>query len=114
MGAVIQECDVTFSRDLTLICRHSQCDLHTTTNVLTIPSLAAKCSVPFRPANSTSSAAAKCCTSDFTTAELSTLCSKMDGSNPIAITPATYLDGTPKYRTDLYAKTCSPILTPKE
>ncbi len=28
----------------------SQCDLHTTTNILAIPELAAKCSQPFTPA----------------------------------------------------------------
>src|SRR5712692_297118 len=27
-----------------LVCRHSQCDLHTTTNILSVPELAAKCS----------------------------------------------------------------------
>jgi glycerophosphoryl diester phosphodiesterase len=31
MGAGIIECDVTFSKDLELICRHAQCDLHYTT-----------------------------------------------------------------------------------
>ncbi len=32
MGAGIVECDVTFTKDRQLVCRHSQCDLHTTTN----------------------------------------------------------------------------------
>ena len=31
MGAGIVECDVTFTKDKELVCRHSQCDLHTTT-----------------------------------------------------------------------------------
>jgi glycerophosphoryl diester phosphodiesterase len=31
MGAGVIECDVTFTRDRQLVCRHSQCDLHTTT-----------------------------------------------------------------------------------
>jgi glycerophosphoryl diester phosphodiesterase len=44
MGAGIIECDVTFTEDRELVCRHSQCDLHTTTNILAIPELAAKCS----------------------------------------------------------------------
>ncbi|KAK0627922.1 PLC-like phosphodiesterase [Immersiella caudata] len=114
MGAGIQECDVVFTKDRSLVCRHAQCDLHRTTNILTIPSLNAKCTTPFTPANSTHPATAKCCTSDFTLAELSTLCSKMDGANPAATTPLEYLDGTPKFRTDLYAKTCSPILTLRE
>src|ERR1700686_5446518 len=47
MGAGVIECDVTFTRDRQLVCRHSQCDLHTTTNSLSVPALAAKCSQPF-------------------------------------------------------------------
>lgn len=43
MGAGIQECDVTFTNDGQLVCRHDQCDLHTTTNILVTP-LAAMCS----------------------------------------------------------------------
>ena len=50
MGAGIIECDVTFTKDRQLVCRHSQCDLHATTNILEIPELAAKCSEPFTPA----------------------------------------------------------------
>ena len=41
MGAGVIECDVTFTKDKQLVCRHSQCDLHTTTNILTVPALAA-------------------------------------------------------------------------
>ncbi len=33
MGAGIVECDVTFTNDAALVCRHSECDLHTTTNI---------------------------------------------------------------------------------
>ncbi|KAL2258179.1 hypothetical protein VTK26DRAFT_8626 [Humicola hyalothermophila] len=111
MGAGIQECDVTFTRDHRLVCRHAQCDLHMTTNVVTIPELNAKCTVPFKPASGGSPATAKCCTSDFTLAELKTLCAKMEAADPTANTPAEFLGGTPGYRTDLYAKTCSRILT---
>ncbi|KAK0645396.1 PLC-like phosphodiesterase [Cercophora newfieldiana] len=116
MGAGIQECDVVFTKDLALVCRHAQCDLHTTTNVLAVPALAAKCTTPFTPYNKTSGAAAtaKCCTSDFTLPELNTLCSKMDGFNPNATTVKEYIDGTPGYRTDLYAKGCSKILELRE
>src|SRR3954447_10978906 len=42
MGAGIIECDVTFTKDRQLVCRHSQCDLHTTTNILAAPALAAR------------------------------------------------------------------------
>ena len=34
MGAGIVECDVTFTKDKQLVCRHAQNDLHTTTNIL--------------------------------------------------------------------------------
>src|SRR5262249_38387202 len=37
MGAGVIECDVTFTKDRELVCRHSQCDLHTTTNILSVP-----------------------------------------------------------------------------
>lgn len=108
MGAGILECDVTFTRDKELVCRHSQCDLHTTTNILATP-LAAKCSVPFAPAvfdangNLVQPATATCCTSDITLAEFRSLRGKMDASNPRARTVAEYLGGTPSFRTDLYA-----------
>ncbi|MEN9308653.1 MAG: hypothetical protein RL173_2585 [Fibrobacterota bacterium] len=115
MGAGILECDVTFTKDQELVCRHSQCDLHTTTNVLAIPELAAKCSVPFTPYDSATgkAASALCCTSDFTLAEFKQLCGKMDASNPKARTVAEYLGGTPSWRTDLYA-TCGEVMTHKE
>jgi glycerophosphoryl diester phosphodiesterase len=74
MGAGIIECDVTFTADKELVCRHSQCDLHTTTNILDTP-LAEKCSKPFTAATFTDDgaiatpASAQCCTSDITLAE---------------------------------------------
>lgn len=115
MGAGIIECDVTFTKDRQLVCRHSQCDLHATTNILAVPELAAKCSQPFTPANPATGApaSAKCCTSDITLAEFKSLCGKMDGSNPKATTVAEYLDGTPKFRTDTYA-TCGTVLSHEE
>lgn len=105
MGAGIIECDVTFTKDRELVCRHSQCDLHTTTNILTVPSLAAKCSQTFVPASAATGrkASARCCTSDITLAEFRTLTAKMDGFNPDAKTPEEYQNGTPRWRTDLYA-----------
>jgi glycerophosphoryl diester phosphodiesterase len=105
MGAGIMECDVTFTKDKQLVCRHSQCDLHTTTNVLAIPDLAAKCSQPFSPADAASgkAASAKCCTSDFTLAEYRRLQGKMDAANVKATNLEDYLRGTASWRTDLYA-----------
>jgi glycerophosphoryl diester phosphodiesterase len=105
MGAGVIECDVTFTKDRQLVCRHSQCDLHTTTNILSMPGLAAKCTMPFVPADPATGrkASAKCCTSDITLAEFRTLSAKMDGFNPNATTVAMYQDGTPRWRTDLYS-----------
>ena len=42
MGAGILECDVTFTKDKELVCRHAQNDLHTTTDILATD-LADKC-----------------------------------------------------------------------
>ncbi len=105
MGAGVIECDVTFTKDRQLVCRHSQCDLHTTTNILSVPALAAKCSQPFSPADPATGkkATAKCCTSDITLAEFKTLMAKMDGANADATNAADYQNGTPRWRTDLYA-----------
>jgi glycerophosphoryl diester phosphodiesterase len=105
MGAGVIECDVTFTRDRQLVCRHSQCDLHTTTDILTIPDLAAKCSQPFSPADPATGrkASAKCCTSDITLADFKRLTAKMDGFNSDAKTPEDYQNGTLRWRTDLYA-----------
>ncbi len=104
MGAGILECDVTFTKDKQLVCRHSQCDLHTTTNILATP-LASKCSQNFSPFDPVSgkTASANCCTSDITLAEFKTLQGKMDAFNPMAITVDEYLTGTANWRTDLYA-----------
>jgi glycerophosphoryl diester phosphodiesterase len=113
MGAGIVECDVTFTADRELVCRHSQCDLHTTTNILAVPELAAKCTQPFTPAAGSTPASAQCCTSDITLAEFKTLCGKMDASNPNATTVEEYLGGTLDWRTDLYA-TCGTLMTHAE
>ncbi len=105
MGAGVIECDVTFTKDKQLVCRHSQCDLHTTTNILSVPALAAKCAQPFTPADPATGkkASAKCCTSDITLAEFKSLTAKMDAANLDATTVADYQNGTPRWRTDLYA-----------
>ncbi|PCK30180.1 glycerophosphodiester phosphodiesterase family protein [Pseudoalteromonas piscicida] len=104
MGAGIVECDVAFTKDKELVCRHSQCDLHTTTNILATD-LAQKCTTPFTPADPENGVAAQamCCTSDITLAEFTTLKGKMDAANPMATTVEEYMDGTAKWRTDLYA-----------
>ena len=118
MGAGILECDVTFTKDRQLVCRHDQCDLHTTTNILATP-LAAHCSRPFSPAEFDANgrlvkaASALCCASDLSLAEYKTLKGKMDASNPAARTPEEFLGGTANWRTDLYS-TGATLLTHKE
>jgi glycerophosphoryl diester phosphodiesterase len=118
MGAGIQECDVTFTEDGQLVCRHDQCDLHTTTNILVTP-LKAMCSKLFSPAefdgsgNRTKAATALCCTSDLSVSEFKTLKGKMDASNPNATTPEAFQGGTANWRTDLYS-TGATLLTHKE
>ncbi len=108
MGAGIVECDVTFTKDKELVCRHAQNDLHTTTNILATP-LAQKCIKPFTPAtfdaNGTllTPARAECRTSEITLAEFKTLRGKMDAFDPRARTVAEFLGGTPNFRTDLYS-----------
>ena len=101
MGAGILECDVTFTADLELVCRHAQNDLHTTTDIL-LTDLALKCTKGFTAAAGETPAAAECRTSDLTLAEFRTLKPKMDASDPKAVTVEAYLGGIAAFRTDLY------------
>lgn len=118
MGAGIIECDVTFTKDKELVCRHSQCDLHATTNILQTP-LAKKCSQEFSPAifdengKLVKPASAKCCTSDITLAEFKTLKGKMDATNKNALSVDEYVNATPSWRTDLYNQHAT-LMTHKE
>ncbi|MGZ8226205.1 MAG: glycerophosphodiester phosphodiesterase family protein [Methylococcaceae bacterium] len=102
MGAGIVECDVTFTKDKELVCRHSQCDLHTTTDILATD-LAGKCSVQPDFASDKPFANVQCCTSDITLAEFKTLKGKMDAGDPNAKTVTDYMNATPSFRTDLYS-----------
>ena len=71
--------------------------------------MAAQCSAPFTPAGFDADgtlitpATAQCCTSDITLAEFKTLQSKMDAFNPAATTVAEFMQGTARWRTDLYS-----------
>ena len=112
MGAGIVECDVTFTKDRELVCRHSQCDLHTTTNIVATD-LAEKCTSPPDFTSPTPFKNVVCCTSDITLAEFKTLCGKMDASRPNAATVEEYMGGTANFRTDLYS-TCGTLLTHAE
>lgn len=111
MGAGIVECDVTFTSDGNLVCRHSDCDLHTTTNILTSPmrdkcerpwtgTFAGNWGGPFDPNDS--NAGPKCCTWTLTLDEFKALQAKMDAANPSATSLAGYMNATASWRTDLY------------
>jgi glycerophosphoryl diester phosphodiesterase len=103
MGAGMLECDVTFTKDLALVCRHSQNDLATTTNILVTP-LAATCIEPFRPAEVDErgrvvrAARAQCRTSELSVAEFKSLRGKIDAFNPAAQTPEEFVATTPAPR----------------
>ncbi|SHG91120.1 glycerophosphoryl diester phosphodiesterase [Cognatiyoonia sediminum] len=113
MGAGILECDVTFTEDLELVCRHAQNDLHTTTNILATP-LADTCVTPFAPADGDTDAAAECRTSEITLAEYRTLTPKMDAADRSATTVEAYLGGTADWRTDLYSVEPATIMSHAE
>ncbi|MGR9053487.1 MAG: glycerophosphodiester phosphodiesterase family protein [Gammaproteobacteria bacterium] len=102
MGAGIVECDVTFTKDKELVCRHSQCDLYTTTNILATE-LAEQCTTPPDFNSDKPFANVQCCTSDITLAEFKTLKAKMDAGNPNARTVEEFMSATPNWRTDLYS-----------
>lgn len=102
MGAGIVECDVTYTADGVLVCRHSECDLHTTTNIVATD-LNNRCTVPWTgPFDQGQNPAPQCCTSDLTLQEFRSLEAKMDASDRGAVTPEGYLGGTANWRTDLY------------
>ena len=111
-GAGIIECDVTFTRDGALVCRHSQCDLHRTTNILETP-LAERCRVPFEPATDEADAQVECCASDITLTEFKSLCGRHDDANLRARTPADYLRGPSSADPERYPH-CGTLLTLSE
>ena len=113
MGAGIFECDVTFTKDKQLVCRHAQNDLQGTTNIL-VTNLKEKCTKPFIPANSSEPAVAECLTTDITLEEFKTLRGKMDGVNKNAMDVKSYMAGTPSWRTELYAEAGGTLLTHQE
>ena len=112
-GAAILECDVTFTQDLELVCRHAQNDLHTTTAILATP-LASPCVPPFTPAAGDTPATAECRTSEITLEQYSTLTPKMDAADSTATTVEAYLGGTADWRTDLYSAEPATIMTHAE
>jgi glycerophosphoryl diester phosphodiesterase len=75
MGAGIVECDASFTKDAELVCRHSECDLHTTTNIVATE-LNNKCATPWSGPGSQP----LCCSSALTLDEFKSLKGKMDAS----------------------------------
>ncbi len=106
-GAGILECDVTFTADRELVCRHAQDDLHTTTDIL-VTDLADRCTTGFTPGEGEAEASAECRTSDLTLAEFQTLTPKMDAYDPGAQTPEAFQGGVAPWRTTLFSE--SPTL----
>jgi glycerophosphoryl diester phosphodiesterase len=113
MGAGILECDVTFTADKELVCRHAQNDLHTTTDIL-LTDLADTCVTPFTPAEGDTPAAAECRTSEITLDQFRTLTPKMDAANTAATTVEDYVGGTATWRTDLYSIAPATLMTHAE
>jgi glycerophosphoryl diester phosphodiesterase len=120
MGAGTLECDVVFTKDRELVCRHAQNDLATTTNILLTP-LAATCVRPFEPAvvdtagKILTPATAECRTSEITLAEFKTLRGKMEAFDAAAQTVEQFVGGTASFRTDLYSgPTSGTLLTHAE
>lgn len=111
-GAGFIECDASITRSQTFVCRHSVCDLHFTTDILSRPELAAKCQSPFTPRTDGGAAHAECCTFDFEDAELAQLCATMEQvTNPDAATVDTYLLGAPGFRSPYIAQQrCHPLM----
>ncbi|ARE41450.1 Glycerophosphoryl diester phosphodiesterase [Rhodovulum sp. P5] len=112
MGAGIVECDVTFTKDKELVCRHAQNDLATTTNIL-VTDLADTCVTPFTPAGGSTGAKAQCRTSELTLEQFQSLSPKMDAADKSATTPAAYQGGVADWRTTLYAGDAT-IMTHKD
>jgi len=109
MGAGTIECDVTFTKDLALVCRHAQDDLATTTDILLTP-LASTCVHPFKPARLDAqgtvrrAASAECRTSDLTLAQWKSLRGKIDEFNPAAQTAEEFVAPPRAPRPDLGAR----------
>lgn len=93
MGAGVFECDVTFTEDLELVCRHSQNDLASTTNILSTD-LAATCITPFQAAKGNRAAQAECRTSDITLDDFRRLSPRMEGFDKQAKTTAAFHDAS--------------------
>ncbi|WP_424931196.1 glycerophosphodiester phosphodiesterase family protein [Amaricoccus macauensis] len=113
MGAGVLECDVAFTADKELVCRHAQDDLATTTNILATD-LGQKCTAGFTPASGDTPAGADCRTSDLTLEEFKSLEGKMDAGDDTATDIESFMDATAGWRTDLYSAQGGTLMTHAE
>ena len=109
---------MSFTSDRELVCRHSNCDLHYTTNILATD-FASKCSKPFTPYDpkTGTEADALCCTSDITLAEFKSLCAEMEATTFNAVNTSEYMGrigSTPDWRTNMYAYSCAETMSLKD
>jgi len=118
-GAGLIECDASVTRDGELVCRHSTCDLATTTDIVAQhPAMLSRCSRPWRAATPATAAApatpaeVECCTYDFSLSELAVLCATMDSLvDRNATRREGYLLGPPAFRSAYLARArCHPLV----
>ncbi|MEM7193353.1 MAG: glycerophosphodiester phosphodiesterase family protein [Pseudomonadota bacterium] len=112
MGAGILECDVTFTRDRELVCRHAQDDLHTSTDILST-ALADRCVQPSTATSDNVRVDAQCRTSDITLSEFKALRGIQDIVNSAGHSATQYIAGAGEWRKDRFAATGT-LLTHKE
>ena len=113
MGAGSIECDAVLTKDRQLVCRHSQCDLHRTTNILQTD-LSGSCVEPFEAWESGSNASARCCVSDITLKEFKSLCGRADRVDLRAASVDQYLRDRPPLHPDITRFGCGTLLSHKE
>ena len=106
MGAGVLECDVAFTKDRGLVCRHAQCDLHTTTNILANASRGQvhDAVLAGRP-DGGEGRFRQMLHQRPDAGGVQDVRGKMDASDPKATTVEAYMQGTAGWRTDLYATT---------
>lgn len=109
-GAGRIECDVAVTKDGVLVCRHAQCDLHQTTNILSTD-LATRCRTAFVAANGEAEAQVQCCADDVTLAEFSSLCGRMESKDSKAQSIQAYQNASPAWRERRNANACAKLMT---
>lgn len=113
MGAGSIECDAVLTKDRQLVCRHSQCDLHRTTNILQTD-LSGSCTEPFEAWESGRNASARCCVSDITLKEFKSLCGRADRVDLRAASVDQYLRARPPLHPNITQVACGTLLSHKE